>query len=79
MFLAFVLLFILGSVGGVLVWLGWRRIATHLNNNPEARRLFAEHVVNPLLLGAKAEETTPDGPDQSGNGPARDVFDRHVQ
>jgi hypothetical protein len=63
MFYAFLSLAMLCGVLGILAWLGWRRIAAHLNNNPEARRLFAEHVVNPLLLGPKAQQPPPDAQD----------------
>lgn len=65
MFFAFLFLVMLCGVLGILVWLGWQRISTHLNNNPEARRLFAEHVVNPLLLGPKAVHPPPDSQAES--------------
>ena len=38
---------------GALVWFGGRRVAAHLERNPEAARLLAEHVITPLLVGDK--------------------------
>jgi len=45
-----VLLAIVGGVG-VLVWIGLRRVSSHLQQNPEAAKLLAEHIVAPLLVG----------------------------
>ena len=44
---------------GALAWFGWRRVAAHLDGNPEAARLLAEHVITPLLLGKQAPEVKP--------------------
>jgi hypothetical protein len=34
---------------GVLLWLGCRKLAAHLRDNPAGREAVAEHVVMPLL------------------------------
>jgi uncharacterized protein YneF (UPF0154 family) len=34
---------------GTGMFFAWRRIAEHLKENPEASRVFAEHVLIPLL------------------------------
>jgi hypothetical protein len=54
MFFAFFscLLMLNGAVG-VLVWLAWQRVSTHMRNYPEAARLVAEHVLAPILTGQK--------------------------
>lgn len=57
MFLAFMcLLFLCGGVG-VVLWLGFRRLQAHMQKNPEAAKLVAEHVIAPLLMGKKDEES----------------------
>jgi hypothetical protein len=53
MFFAFFCLLMLDGVVGVLVWLAWQRVTTHMRNNPEAAKLVAEHVIAPLLAGKK--------------------------
>jgi hypothetical protein len=78
MFFAFCFLFMLCGVLGILVWLGWQRISTHLNNNPEARRLFAEHVVNPLLLGPKADQPPPDSQAESPHDQEQTAFEKQA-
>jgi hypothetical protein len=53
MFCAFVTLLALVTGVGALVWLGWRRLAAHLNSNEAAKNAFFDHVVTPVLLGRK--------------------------
>ena len=59
MFLAFFILLMMCGGIGVLVWLGWQRVAAHLKNHPEAARILAEHVITPLLVGEKEPENKP--------------------
>jgi hypothetical protein len=65
-FALFVLLLLLNGGVGVLVWLGWQRVASHLKADPEAARLvskvIAEHIIPPLLVGQKESkaETKPE-------------------
>ena len=47
-------LVVIGGIG-VLVWFGGRRIARHLEVNPEAAKLLAEHVIMPLLVRKEAK------------------------
>jgi hypothetical protein len=49
---------LLALVAGVatLVWLGWRRVAAHLRQNPEVAKLFAQHVLAPMLFGEDEKE-----------------------
>jgi len=57
MFLAFFMLLMLCGGIGVLVWLGWQRIANHLKNDESAKKYFVEHIVTPLLLSeSKADD-----------------------
>ena len=56
MFFAFLTLLVLDAGIGVLVWLGWRRVATHLRKNPEAARPLAEHVLAVFLFGEDEKE-----------------------
>jgi hypothetical protein len=51
MFLAFLILLPLNGAFGVLAWLGWRRVASHLRRNPEVAKLLAEHVLAVFLFG----------------------------
>jgi hypothetical protein len=51
MFLAFLILLLFNGAFGVLVWLGWRRVASHLRRNPEVAKLLAEHVIAVFLFG----------------------------
>jgi hypothetical protein len=53
MFCAFMTLLTLVAAAGMLVWLGWRRVAAHLNSNEAAKHCFLEHIVTPLLLGRR--------------------------
>jgi hypothetical protein len=53
MFCAFLTLLMLCGGVGVLAWLGWQRVAAHLNNDAEAKEYFVEHVIAPMLLGEK--------------------------
>jgi hypothetical protein len=59
MFFPFVCLLMFCGVVGVLVWLGWQRITAHMQQNPEAAKLVAEHVIAPLLMGGKKPEESP--------------------
>jgi hypothetical protein len=56
MFLAFLILLMLDGAVGVLVWLGWRRVAAHLRKKPEVAALLAQHVLTPLLFGEVEKE-----------------------
>ena len=56
MFIAFFCLLMLNGVVGVLAWLAWQRVSTHMRNDPEAARLVAEHIIAPLLTGRKEAE-----------------------
>lgn len=56
MFFAFLTLLALDAGIGVLVWLGWRRVAAHLRKNPEAGKLLAQHVLAPMLFGEDEKE-----------------------
>jgi hypothetical protein len=49
---------LLALVGGVatLVWLGWRRVAAHVRQNPEVAKLLAQHVLVPMLFGEDDKE-----------------------
>ena len=44
---------------GALAWFGWRRVAAHLERNPESARLLAEHVITPLLIGKQEPRPEP--------------------
>jgi hypothetical protein len=65
MFCAFICLLTVTAGLGVLAWFGWQRVASHLQNDAEATRMFVEHVVTPLLLGERTEEPAPEGQAQS--------------
>ena len=59
MFCAFFsLLMICGGIG-VLVWLAWQRLSVHLQKNPEAAKLLADHLIVPLLTGEPQEKQQP--------------------
>ncbi len=59
MFCAFFTLLMLYSGVGVLAWFVERRLARRLQQDPEAARLLAEHVVVPLLVGKESPEAEP--------------------
>ena len=56
MVFAFLCLLMLCGAVGVVAWLAWQRLTTHMRSNPEAAKLVAEHVIAPLLMGPKKSE-----------------------
>jgi hypothetical protein len=48
---------VIGGGAGTLLWLGGRRIVLHLQQQPEAATILAEHLLMPLLA---REEPKPD-------------------
>lgn len=51
----FTLLLMLVGIG-VLIWIGYQRVAKHLRNHPEAMPVLIEHLLMPLLGERKEEE-----------------------
>jgi hypothetical protein len=53
---------VLMLLGGVisLMYLAWSRVRNHLQNQPEATKMFVEHVVAPMLLGERKEDKQPE-------------------
>jgi hypothetical protein len=48
---------VIGGGVAALLWLGGRRIVLHLQQQPEAVTILAEHLLTPLLAG---KEPKPD-------------------
>lgn len=59
MVFAFFALVMFCGVVGVVCWLLVQRVRDHMRQNPEAAKLFSEHVITPLLMGKKKDEETP--------------------
>lgn len=52
---------------GTLLFLACRRVAIHLQGNPEAVKALTEHLLLPVL-GRQAEKKTDDEPDKEDAG-----------
>ena len=49
MFLIVMTLTAMLGVAGVLIWIGFQRVAVHLRDKPEATSQIVEHVLMPIL------------------------------